>query len=57
MPKKEFNSLSQENREKTVQKHLDYLLSEGVVVLMDNGNYRMKTKKEIEKEIQNIYNN
>jgi hypothetical protein len=56
MSKKEFNSLSQENREKTVQKHLDYLLSEGVVVLMDNGNYRMKTEKEIEKEIQNIYN-
>ena len=56
MSEKEFNTLSPEDREKTVQQYLDYLVTEGVAVLMDNGKYRMKTEKEIENEIQNIYN-
>jgi hypothetical protein len=56
MTEHEFNLLSLEDREKAVQQHLDYLVTEGVAVLMDNGKYRMKTEAEIETEIQNIYN-
>lgn len=40
--------------EQYIQKHLDYLVTEGVVVKMENGNYRMKTSEEIEFELEEL---
>jgi hypothetical protein len=50
-----FNSLPEVEKEKIIQKELDYLLAEGVVVKVGD-KYRMKTKKEIQQEIENTYN-
>ena len=45
------------NTEQQVQLHLDYLLSEGVVIKLENGNYRLKTENEIADELTDIENN
>jgi hypothetical protein len=50
-----FADLSEQDRTNVIQKHLDYLLEEGVVVKIDD-KYRLKTDKEIQNEIQNIFN-
>lgn len=50
---KKFLNLTPKQKEKIIQDHLNYLLEEGVVVKMGD-KYRLKTKKEIEKELQII---
>ncbi len=45
------------NTEQQVQLHLDYLLSEGVVIKLENGNYRLKTENEIADELKDVENN
>jgi len=50
-----FEDLSSEDQVKVVQKELDYLEAEGVVVKIGD-KYRMKTPQEIKKEIQDIFN-
>lgn len=40
--------------EEYIQKHLDYLVLEGVAVKMKNGNYRLKTSEEIEVELEEL---
>jgi hypothetical protein len=50
-----FNDLPEAEKEKIIQKEMDYLLAEGVVVKMGD-KYRMKTEKEIQQEIESIYN-
>ncbi len=52
---KKFSDLSEQDRTNAIQKHMDYLLEEGVVVKTGD-KYRLKTEKEIQKEIQNIFN-
>lgn len=52
-----FNKLTIKEREKCVQDYLNYLEAEGVAIKMSNGKYRMKTQKEIQKELDNIVNN
>jgi len=47
--------LFNEEVETHVKKSLQYLLDEGVIVKI-NDKYRLKTKKEIDKELQNILN-
>jgi hypothetical protein len=48
-----FADLSLEEREEMIQSHLNYLLEEGVVKKMGD-KYRLKTDKEIQKELQDI---
>jgi len=54
MSDSEFINLNENQQIKVVQHHLNYLEKEGVVVKMENGNYRLKTKKEIKQELENI---
>jgi hypothetical protein len=56
MTLEEFEKLSEGERIDCVQSMLNYLESEGVVAKMPNGNYRAKTKQEIQQEIQDILN-
>jgi len=56
MTNKEYLHLSEEDKIKVVQHHLNYLEKEGIAVKMPNGNYRLKTEKEIKQEIENIIN-
>ena len=39
-----------------VQNALDYLIAEGIAVEDGKGLYRLKTKKELEKEMEEIVN-
>lgn len=55
MTTKQYNKLSDEDKQKVIQHELDYLLAEGVVVKMGD-KYRLKTEQEIKQEIENIYN-
>jgi hypothetical protein len=50
-----FADLSEQDRETVIQNHMDYLLKEGVVIKIGD-KYRLKTDKEIQNEIQNIFN-
>ena len=43
--------------EQHVQLYFDYLVKEGVVIKMENGNYRLKTKEEKTKEMNAILSN
>jgi hypothetical protein len=52
---KQYNNLPDKDKEKIIQNELDYLLTEGVVVKVGD-KYRLKTKQEIQQEIENIYN-
>ena len=56
MTDKEYLSLTEDQRIEVVQHHLDYLEKEGMVIKMANGNYRLKTEKEIQEELENILN-
>lgn len=56
MSDKEYISLSEDQQMEAVQHHLNYLEKEGMVVKMKNGNYRLKTEKEIQQELENIIN-
>jgi hypothetical protein len=39
-----------------IYKELQYMIAEGMVVETKPGYYRMKTEQELEKEMQNLYN-
>jgi hypothetical protein len=60
---RKFNKLNpfDENQEKEQRQHiqdvLNYFLSEGVVVETKKGYYRLKTNKEIQREIAEICKN
>ena len=49
------DNLFEQEVEQAVKQSLKYLLEEGVIV-EDNGKYRIKTKKEIRKELEDILN-
>ena len=51
----QFNDLPKAEKEKIIRKELDYLLAEGVVTKKGD-RYYLKTQKQIEQEIKNIYN-
>lgn len=55
MPWINFSDLPEDCRVEIVQKELNYLETEGVVVKIGD-KYRMKTPKEIQKELQDIFN-
>ena len=56
MNNEEYNDPATLEHIKMIESELKYLEKEGVVVKMSNGNYRIKTQKEIQQEIQNIIN-
>lgn len=56
MSDKEYLSLTEDQKIEVVQHHLNYLEKEGMVVKMKNGNYRLKTEKEIKQELEDIIN-
>jgi hypothetical protein len=56
MSDKEYLSLTEDQKIEVVQHHLNYLEKEGMVVKMKNGNYRIKTEKEIKQELEDIIN-
>jgi DNA-binding transcriptional ArsR family regulator len=56
MSDKEYLSLTEDQKIEAVQHHLNYLEKEGMVVKMKNGNYRLKTEKEIKQELEDIIN-
>jgi hypothetical protein len=45
--------LGEDELKAQIVRSLEYLIAEGMVVEI-NGNYRLKTKKEIRKELRNI---
>ena len=45
---------SQEELETHIQNELKYLVEEGFVIELPNGNFRMKTPEELQEEIEEI---
>lgn len=45
---------TQEKLEQYIQAQLDYQVAEGIAVRMENGNYRLKTKKELKQDLESI---
>ena len=45
---------SQEALEQEIQLQIKYLVEEGFAVELPNGNFRMKTQKELQKEVEEI---
>lgn len=45
---------SQEALEKEIQLQINYLIQEGFAVELPNGNFRLKTKEELQEEVEEI---
>lgn len=45
---------SQEALEQEIQLQIKYLVEEGFAVELPNGNFRMKTQEELQKEVEEI---
>ena len=46
---------TQEKLERYIQAQLDYQVAEGIAVRMENGNYRLKTEKELKQDLESIW--
>jgi hypothetical protein len=48
---KSLNINSQKDLEQEIQSQLNYLVSEGFVIELPNGKFRMKSQKELQSEL------
>lgn len=49
-----YNIKSQEDLESWIQNYLDYLFAEGIAGKHINGNYYLKTEKQLKEELERI---
>lgn len=49
------NNMTERQKREQVQQTLDYMIAEGMVVRVKGG-YRLKTEKELEQEMDTLYN-
>jgi hypothetical protein len=48
--------MTKKEKEKMVLQELQYMIAEGMVVETKPGYYRLKTERELEKEMEALYN-